>query len=93
MLLYKYCRAEGLAILRTGKIRLCRPKGFNDPFDANPHISKFDDVVRMNDYMDARHCSPSRRSSHDFHRGGKLRFDSCPRGSDQHDRTQLAAGD
>ena len=54
MLLYKYCDPGGIAILKTGQIRLCRPKGFNDPFDANPYISKFDDIVQMNDYTEAK---------------------------------------
>lgn len=47
MLLYKYSGPGGLKILETASIRLTRPAAFNDPFDANPYLEKFDDPVLM----------------------------------------------
>jgi hypothetical protein len=47
MLLYKYCDAGGIEILRSRTIRLSRPRAFNDPFDVNPHIGRFNGPVEM----------------------------------------------
>jgi len=47
MLLYKYSGPGGLKILETASIRLTRPSGFNDPFDGNPYLAKFEDPVLM----------------------------------------------
>src|SRR2546430_853089 len=47
MLLYKYSGPGGLKILETASIRLTRPAAFNDPFDVNPYLAKFDDPVLM----------------------------------------------
>jgi hypothetical protein len=51
MILYKYCRPERVDVLRSGMIMLSRPRAFNDPFELNPHISKFDDSIAMDDYI------------------------------------------
>ena len=47
MILYKYCRPERLDILRFGDDSLARPRVFNDPFELQPNISKFDDPGEM----------------------------------------------
>jgi hypothetical protein len=51
MLLYKYCDQAGIGILRSRTIWLSRPRAFNDPFDVNPHIDKFDEPIRMGAYV------------------------------------------
>lgn len=52
MLLYKYSGPGGRAILEHGSIFLTRPRAFNDPFDLNPYITKFDDAMEMGDHLD-----------------------------------------
>jgi hypothetical protein len=51
MLIYKYSGPGGLAILEHGSIFLTRPTAFNDPFDVNPNIAKFDNVVAMAEHL------------------------------------------
>ena len=51
MLLYKYCGPGGIAILEHGSIFLTRPRGFNDPFDVSPYITKFEDPVELGDHV------------------------------------------
>jgi len=54
MLLYKYSGQKSTAIFEHGSILLTRPRAFNDPFDLNPYITKFDDAVEMGDHIDRK---------------------------------------
>jgi Protein of unknown function (DUF2971) len=51
VLLYKYCRPEGIEALRSGKNFLSRPRAFNDPFEMSPHISRFENPAEMDAYV------------------------------------------
>jgi hypothetical protein len=45
VILYKYCGPGGIDILHSGRVMLARARGFNDPFELNPHITGITDDI------------------------------------------------
>jgi hypothetical protein len=45
VILYKYCGPQRIDILESGRIMLTRARGFNDPFELNPHIAGIKDNI------------------------------------------------
>ena len=51
MILYKYCRPPRIDVLESGRIMLTRARGFNDPFELNPHITTISDPIEYGKYI------------------------------------------
>jgi hypothetical protein len=54
VILYKYCGPQRIDILESGRIMLTRARGFNDPFELNPHITGIKDNIEYGKHITER---------------------------------------
>jgi hypothetical protein len=51
VILYTYCGPRRIDILESGRIMLTRARGFNDPFELNPHITGIKDNIEYGKHI------------------------------------------